>query len=46
MIPGSYISAEEWDNYFAEMGEVRGFAVGDDDALPKAPGNSLLARSP
>ena len=35
--PGSYISAEEWDNYFAEMGEVRAFAVGDDDALPKAP---------
>ena len=35
--PGSYISAEEWDNYFAGMNEVRGFAVGDDDALPKAP---------
>ena len=35
--PGSYISAEEWDNYFAGMDEVRGFAVGDDDALPKAP---------
>ncbi|CAE7936741.1 unnamed protein product, partial [Symbiodinium sp. KB8] len=32
------ISAEEWDNYFAGMDDVRGFAVGDDDARPKAPG--------
>ena len=36
--PSSYISAEEWDNYFAGMDDVRGFAVGDDDARPKAPG--------
>ena len=34
--PISYISAEEWDNYFAGMNDVRGFAV-DDDARPKAP---------
>ena len=35
--PASYISAEEWDSYFAGMNEVRGFAVDDSDALPKAP---------
>ncbi|CAE7038804.1 unnamed protein product, partial [Symbiodinium sp. CCMP2592] len=35
--PEEYITADEWDNYFAGRGEVRGFAVGDAPAPVAAP---------
>ncbi|CAE7553554.1 unnamed protein product, partial [Symbiodinium sp. CCMP2592] len=35
--PEEYITADEWDNYFAGRGEVRGFAVGDAPAPIAAP---------
>ena len=35
--PEEYISAAEWDAFFAGQGEVRGFAVGDAPAPTAAP---------
>ncbi|CAE7827213.1 unnamed protein product [Symbiodinium sp. CCMP2592] len=35
--PEEYITADEWDNYFAGRGEVRGFAVGNAPAPVAAP---------
>ncbi|CAE7203250.1 unnamed protein product [Symbiodinium sp. CCMP2592] len=35
-----YITADEWDSYFAGRGEVRGFAVGDAPAPIAAPAGS------
>ena len=38
--PEEYISASDWDDYFAGRGEVRGFAVGDAPAPSAAPAES------
>ncbi|CAE6914821.1 FCPE [Symbiodinium sp. CCMP2592] len=38
--PEEYITADEWDSYFAGRGEVRGFAVGDAPAPIAAPAGS------